>query len=102
MNGDPSSSSSTQQMMVPLQDSFMNSRAEALQIVESTIHELSNIFTQFAPMVSQQGELAIRFLTYIIFVHENELNQRHRSPQTFMCSYICIYVSGLMKIWMTH
>jgi hypothetical protein len=29
--------------------------------VESTIHELSNIFTQLATMVSQQGELAIRW-----------------------------------------
>jgi len=46
--------------MVPLQDSYMQSRAEALQNVESTILELSNIFTQLATMVSQQGELAIR------------------------------------------
>ncbi|GMH04623.1 hypothetical protein Nepgr_006463 [Nepenthes gracilis] len=49
-----------QQQMVPLQDSYMQSRAEALQNVESTIHELSNIFTQLATMVSQQGEIAIR------------------------------------------
>jgi syntaxin 5 len=51
-----------QQQMVPLQDSYMHSRAEALHNVESTIHELSNIFTQLATMVSQQGELAIRFV----------------------------------------
>ncbi|CAK7334878.1 unnamed protein product [Dovyalis caffra] len=49
-----------QQQIVPLQDSYMQSRAEALHNVESTIHELSNIFTQLATMVSQQGELAIR------------------------------------------
>lgn len=49
-----------QQQMVPLQDSYMQSRAEALHNVESTIHELGNIFTQLATMVSQQGELAIR------------------------------------------
>ncbi|KAJ9168402.1 hypothetical protein P3X46_019930 [Hevea brasiliensis] len=49
-----------QQQMVPLQDSYMQSRAEALHNVESTIHELSNIFTQLATMVSHQGELAIR------------------------------------------
>ncbi|KAK6248488.1 hypothetical protein QUC31_020053 [Theobroma cacao] len=48
------------QQLVPLQDSYMQSRAEALHNVESTIHELSNIFTQLATMVSQQGELAIR------------------------------------------
>ncbi|XP_071729505.1 syntaxin-32-like [Rutidosis leptorrhynchoides] len=49
-----------QQQMVPLQDSYMQSRAEALHSVESTIHELGSIFTQLATMVSQQGELAIR------------------------------------------
>ncbi|KAF9613131.1 hypothetical protein IFM89_005702 [Coptis chinensis] len=49
-----------QQQMVPLQDSYMQSRAEALQNVESTIHELSNIFQQLATMVSEQGEIAIR------------------------------------------
>lgn len=49
-----------QQQIVPVQDSYMQSRAEALHNVESTIHELSNIFTQLATMVSQQGEIAIR------------------------------------------
>ncbi|KAG7578533.1 Target SNARE coiled-coil homology domain [Arabidopsis thaliana x Arabidopsis arenosa] len=49
-----------QQQMVPLQDTYMQSRAEALHNVESTIHELGNIFTQLATMVSQQGEIAIR------------------------------------------
>ncbi|XXG56063.1 hypothetical protein AAC387_Pa03g3577 [Persea americana] len=49
-----------QQQLVPLQDSYMQSRAEALQNVESTIHELSSIFTQLATMVSEQSELAIR------------------------------------------
>ncbi|KAG1330085.1 syntaxin-32 [Cocos nucifera] len=63
MNGDPSASTQPllqQQQMVPVQDGYMQSRAEALHNVESTIHELSNIFTQLATMVSQQGELAIR------------------------------------------
>lgn len=49
-----------QQLSAPLQDSYMQSRAEALQNVESTIHELSNIFNQLATLVSQQGEIAIR------------------------------------------
>ncbi|ESW09079.1 hypothetical protein PHAVU_009G098500 [Phaseolus vulgaris] len=49
-----------QQEVVPLQDSYMQSRTEALQNVESTIHELSNIFNQLATLVSQQGEVAIR------------------------------------------
>ncbi|CAL9762179.1 syntaxin-32-like [Musa acuminata AAA Group] len=66
MNGEPSSSTQPliqqqqQQQTAPVQDHYIQSRAEALQNVESTIHELSNIFTQLATMVSQQGELAIR------------------------------------------
>lgn len=51
-----------QQQIVPLQDSYMQSRAEALQNVESTIHELGSIFNQLATLVSQQGEVAIRFV----------------------------------------
>jgi hypothetical protein len=39
----------------------MQNRAEALQNVESTIVELSNIFTQLATMVSQQGEVICRY-----------------------------------------
>lgn len=50
-----------QQEVAPLQDSYMQSRAEALQNVESTIHELSSIFNQLATLVSQQGEIAIRY-----------------------------------------
>lgn len=52
--------SQQQQQLVPLQDSYMQSRAEALQNVESTIHELGSIFNQLATLVSQQGEIAIR------------------------------------------
>ena len=66
-NGDHGAASSStpafmqsQQQLAVQQDSYMQSRSEALQNVESTIHELSNIFTQLATMVSQQGELAIR------------------------------------------
>ncbi|CAA0838356.1 Syntaxin-32 [Striga hermonthica] len=49
-----------QQQMVPLQDSYMQSRSEALQNVESTIHELGSIFNHLATLVSQQGEISIR------------------------------------------
>lgn len=75
MNGESSSQpllhtqQQQEQQMVPVQDSYMQSRAEALQNVESTIHELSNIFTQLATMVSQQGELAIRFLHCFGFIY---------------------------------
>ncbi|CAA7397206.1 unnamed protein product [Spirodela intermedia] len=62
VNGETSSSTQPlmHQQLVPVRDEYMQSRAEALQSVESTIHELSSIFTQLATMVSQQGELAIR------------------------------------------
>lgn len=56
-----------QQQLVPLQDTYMQSRAEALQNVESTIHELSSIFNQLATLVSQQGEIAIRFVFISVY-----------------------------------
>ncbi|XVF83950.1 hypothetical protein PTKIN_Ptkin16aG0535500 [Pterospermum kingtungense] len=48
------------QQLVPRQEHYSQSRAVALQNVESTISELSGIFTHLATMVAQQGELAIR------------------------------------------
>ena len=52
------------QQVVPRQESYSQSRAVALQNVESTITELSGIFTNLATMVVQQGELAIRFALF--------------------------------------
>jgi len=68
ISGDVSSSSiqplikqQQQQQLVSAQDNgFTQSRSEALHNVESTIHELGNISTQLATMVSQQGDIAIR------------------------------------------
>lgn len=67
---DPSSSSEiapllshqqqSQQLMFPAQDQYLNSRAEALHQVESTIVELGNIFQQLAHMVHEQGEMTMR------------------------------------------
>ena len=51
------------QQVVPRQENSQ-SRAVALQNVESTITELSGIFTNLATMVVQQGELAIRFALF--------------------------------------
>ncbi|XP_048232097.1 syntaxin-31 isoform X2 [Ricinus communis] len=48
------------QQVVPRQENYTQSRAAALHNVESTISELSGIFTHLATMVAQQGELAIR------------------------------------------
>ena len=61
LGGEPSQGAAQQQqLMVHQQDRYLNSRAEALQNVESTINELSTIFTQLAQMVAEQGETAIR------------------------------------------
>eukprot|EP00271_Cylindrocystis_brebissonii_P001289 TRINITY_DN1159_c0_g1_i11.p1 TRINITY_DN1159_c0_g1~~TRINITY_DN1159_c0_g1_i11.p1 ORF type:complete len:325 (-),score=74.28 TRINITY_DN1159_c0_g1_i11:434-1408(-) len=49
-----------QQQLLPVQDGYMRSRAEALQNVESTIVELGTIFQNLAVMVQQQGEVAVR------------------------------------------
>lgn len=51
---------SMMQQVVPRQESYSQSRAVALQNVESTISELGGIFTHLATMVAHQGELAIR------------------------------------------
>lgn len=48
------------QLVVPQHEQHSQSRAVALQNVESTITELSGIFTHLATMVAHQGELAIR------------------------------------------
>jgi hypothetical protein len=73
-NGDEGASSSSQpftqqQQLAVQQNSYMQSRAESLQNAESTIHELSNTFTQLATMVYQQVQLAIRwtFLNQSLF-----------------------------------
>ncbi|KAJ6295837.1 hypothetical protein OIU78_023795 [Salix suchowensis] len=92
-----------QQQMVPLQDSYMQSRAEALHNVESTIQELGNIFTQLATMVSQQGELAIRIdenmdetvsnvegaQGQLVRVYEKNALETYISP-SFSCSWWCV------------
>ncbi|KAJ4979468.1 hypothetical protein NE237_010248 [Protea cynaroides] len=48
------------QEVIPRRENYTQSRALALQNVESTISELSGIFTHLATMVAHQGELAIR------------------------------------------
>ncbi|XP_022156929.1 syntaxin-31 [Momordica charantia] len=48
------------QQVVPRQENYSQSRSVALHNVESTISELSGIFTHLATMVAHQGELAIR------------------------------------------
>ncbi|KAK6122052.1 hypothetical protein DH2020_044205 [Rehmannia glutinosa] len=59
-NPSPQMEASMLQQVVPRQESISQSRTVALQNVESTISELSGIFTHLATMVAHQGELAIR------------------------------------------
>ncbi|KAH9800453.1 Syntaxin-32 [Citrus sinensis] len=101
-----------QQQMVPLQDSYMHSRAEALHNVESTIHELGNIFTQLATMVSQQGEIAIRIdenmddtlanvegaQSQLVSKHINE-NRVHSDSDSYNLD--CAYKQSKLMIWHT-
>ena len=65
--------SQQQQQTDPVQVNYMQSRAEALESVESTVHELNSIFTQLATVVSQQGELAIRLVSYHAFKYSYHL-----------------------------
>lgn len=104
ISGDVSSSSiqplikqQQQQQLVSARDNgFTQSRSEALHNVESTIHELGNIFTQLATMVSQQGDIAIRFVLFLkstafvtcetLVLGKMKLNNRNLT-------------TGLMKTW---
>ena len=68
----------------------MQNRAEALQNVESTIVELSSIFTQLATMVAQQGEVAIR---YVVFM-KPLLSTKHYNLSVFM--RVSFFLSSLL------
>ncbi|KAL8171477.1 hypothetical protein V2J09_023281 [Rumex salicifolius] len=48
------------QQVIPQEAEYSQARASALRNVESTITELSGIFTHLATMVAEHGELAIR------------------------------------------
>lgn len=44
----------------PSDQTYLNSRSDAIVAIESTIHELGGIFAQLAEMVTQQGEMIQR------------------------------------------
>ena len=59
--GGSSSSMSDQQLLLmeeaaPAQNSYINMRGEAIDVIERTINELGSVFGQLAAMVSEQGE----------------------------------------------
>ncbi|XP_041353212.1 syntaxin-5-like [Gigantopelta aegis] len=49
-----------QMQIIDEQDSYIQSRAETMQTIESTIVELGSIFTQLAHMVKEQEEMVTR------------------------------------------
>src|SRR5271169_2698027 len=46
--------------LVEQQDQYISQRGQAIQSIESTIHELGSIFRQLAQMVSEQSETVQR------------------------------------------
>jgi syntaxin 5 len=53
------------QSLLTMQDSYLNSRAVAVENIESTIIELQGIFQQLASIVAEQGEMMQRIDTNI-------------------------------------
>jgi len=51
---------SQQMQLVHRQDQYLSERGQAIESIESTIHELGSIFQQLAQMVSEQAETVQR------------------------------------------
>ena len=52
---------SQQMQLVHQQDQYLSERGQAIESIESTIHELGSIFQQLAQMVSEQAETVQRY-----------------------------------------
>lgn len=50
-----------QMQLVQQQDQYLSQRGQAIESIESTIHELGSIFQQLAQMVSEQAETVQRY-----------------------------------------
>jgi len=48
--------------LVQRQDQYLSRRGQAIESIESTIHELGSIFQQLAQMVSEQAETVQRYI----------------------------------------
>ena len=93
------------QQVVPRQESYNQSRATALHSVESTITELSGIFTHLATMVAHQGELAIRFESsdLIALMHVLSYSRLFTySTMSISFKFVKLEMAGLMTVWMSH
>lgn len=89
-NGDAAHSEQTpllsqqqQLLSAPQQDTYLASRAEALQNVERTIHELGTIFQQLADMVQAQAETVVR-----IDENVDETISNVDAAQTYLLKYL--------------
>ena len=60
------SSQFQQQQLVERQDQYLSQRGQAIESIESTIHELGSIFQQLAQMVSEQAETVQRYLLPLV------------------------------------
>jgi len=52
---------SQKMQLVHQQDQYLAERGQAIESIESTIHELGSIFQQLATMVSEQAETVQRY-----------------------------------------
>jgi syntaxin 5 len=52
-----------QVQLVETHDQYISQRGQAIESIESTIHELGSIFQQLAQMVSEQAETVQRYTT---------------------------------------
>jgi syntaxin 5 len=53
-----------QMQLVEQQDQYLSQRGQAIESIESTIHELGSIFQQLAQMVSEQSETVQRYCNH--------------------------------------
>ncbi|GAU25057.1 hypothetical protein TSUD_257510 [Trifolium subterraneum] len=96
------------QQVVPRHEEYAQNRASALHNVESTITELSGIFTHLATMVAHQGELAIRIddnmdesLANVDGAHSSllrHLNQISSNSFSSRLIWICLHPSVEAKM----
>jgi syntaxin 5 len=68
-------SQSQQMQLVERQNQYLSQRGQAIESIESTIHELGSIFQQLAQMVSEQSETVQRYRAFNFLFLITELMQ---------------------------
>lgn len=67
---------SQQMQLVHQQDQYLSERGQAIESIESTIHELGSIFQQLAQMVSEQAETVQRYIKLTFSTNEGSMRIR--------------------------